>query len=192
MKAAVSVVRFDEADHAYYLDDVRIPSVTQLIEAGGLLKGAEYFTQASRDRGHEVHRLCMELDLGVLDVGGLSSPVKGYILAYEAARKALRPSWEAIEVAEVHPGFRFAGRPDRLGRVLGRRSVVELKTGGRAAHHPVQTALQALLAEARGLPAVEWERLTVYLKPGGKFSVDAHTDRRDFDVAHDLIRRFCR
>lgn len=189
------VFRFDDAngEHAYYLDDVRIPSITQLIERAGLLKGQDYYTEASRERGQEVHRLCADFDLGVLDVARLDSPFRGYVLAYEAACKALRPSWDAIEVADVHPGFRFAGRTDRLGTVLKRRTVGEIKSAAKTSHHAVQTALQAVLASARWpLPAEAWQRLTIYVKPSGKFTVEQHTDRRDLDVAMRLIKEFCR
>ena len=110
-----------------------------------------------------------------------------------AACAALRPSWDAIEVADVHPGYRFAGRPDRLGTVLGRRSVLEIKSAAKAGHHAVQTALQAILASARWpLPAESWQRLTLYVKASGKFTLDQHTDRRDLDVAMRLIKEFCR
>lgn len=197
MRAATAgpVFRFDDLDgeHAYYLDDVRIPSITQLIERGGLIKGGDFFTDASRDRGLEVHRLCADFDMGVLDVARLETPRRGYVLAYVAACAALRPSWDAIEVADVHPGYRFAGRTDRLGTVLRRRSVVEIKSAAKAGHHAVQTALQAILASARWpLPAESWCRLTIYVKASGKFTVEQHTDRRDLDVAMRLIKEFCR
>ena len=190
---ATPVFRFEEAEHAYYLDDARIPSITQLIEMGGLVKGSDYFTEASRERGLEVHRLCADFDMGALDVPKLETPHRGYVLAYVAACAALRPSWDAIEVADVHPGYRFAGRTDRLGTVLGRRSVLEIKSAAKAGHHAVQTALQAILASARWpLPAESWQRLTLYVKASGKFTLDQHTDRRDLDVAMRLIKEFCR
>ena len=185
--------RFDEAEHAYYLDGKRIPSITQLLDAGGLVNGAAYFTEESRRRGTEVHQLCADYDMGALDPLTVTSNRRPYLMAYVAACSALKPTWDAIEEADVHPAHGFAGRTDRVGFVLNRQTVAEIKSAAKAKHHAIQTALQAVLASVRWpLPAEHWQRLVVYVKPSGKFSVERHEDRRDFDVAMDLIRRFAR
>lgn len=183
--------RYDELDHAYYLNDQRIPSITQLIEMGGLVNGKDYFTEESRQRGTEVHALCADWDMRALDPLTVTSNRRPYLLAYIAACDALKPEWEAIEEADVHPDYKFAGRTDRVGRVLGLRSVVEIKSAAKARHHPVQTALQAILAAARWpLPHEHWQRVVFYVKHTGKFSVETHGDRRDFDTAFRLIKEF--
>lgn len=185
--------RFIEADHSYWLGDRRVPSVTQLLDMGGLVNGGAYYTEESRRRGTAVHAMTADLDMGALDLANRDLPYRGYVLAYSAAVDALKPSWSSIEVADVHPGYGFAGRIDRLGDVCRRFSVVEVKTAAKAKHHAVQTALQAILTSTRARLAPEMiQRLTIYLKDTGRFSVESHEDRRDFDVAHDLIRRFCR
>lgn len=185
--------RFNEAEHAYYLGDKRIPSITQLLDMGGLVNGAQYFTEESRRRGTEVHQLCADYDMGALDPATVTSNRRPYLMAYVAACAALKPKWDAIEEADVHPVHGFAGRTDRVGFVLNRQTVAEIKSATKARHHAIQTALQAVLASVRWpLPAEHWQRLVVYVKPTGKFSVDRHEDRRDFDVAMDLIRRFAR
>lgn len=182
---------YDEVDHAYYLDGQRIPSITQLIDRGGLVNGAEYFTEESRRRGTEIHQLCADWDMGALDPLTVTSSRRPYLLGYIAACQALKPTWEAIEEADHHPVYRFAGRTDRVGVVNRLQSVAEIKSATKARHHAIQTALQAILASARWkLPHDQWQRLCIYVKKTGKFSVERHEDRRDFDVAFDLIRRF--
>lgn len=187
-QTAAPVFRFDEAEHAYFLDDVRIPSVTQLIERGGLLgEAARYYTEASRDRGHEVHRLTAQYDLtGYAPVDG---PCGGYVKGYIDAMKALSPDWTDIEVAAYHAGYRFAGRPDRVGPVFRVPTVLEIKSAAKAKHHPIQTALQALLVspEPRSM-----QRMTLYLKDSARWCLDEHTDGRDFDTALRLIQEWCR
>ena len=187
------VFSFNESDHSYWLGETRLPSITQLISLGGLVNGEAYFTEASRERGLLTHALCADFDLGV-DLGAelQSSPVRGYVLAYMAAMDALKPTWECIEEADYSPRYRFAGRTDRIGMVFGKRTVCEIKSAVKAAHHSVQTSLQAILAAERWpLPAREFQRLTIYLKPTGKYAVERHEDRRDFDCALKLIREFC-
>lgn len=194
MATTSPVFRFTESDHSYWLDDQRIPSITQLLEMGELVNGALYFTESSRDRGTSVHALCEVFDLGIVTPATCDSPHRGYLLAYAAAMRALKPEWEQIEIADAHPVLKFAGRPDRVGKVFRRMTIGEIKSGCKAKHHAVQTALQAVLKSGSSYPQIrerDWQRLTIYLKDSGRFSVDEHTDPRDFDVAHDLIRRFC-
>lgn len=185
--------RFDAGRHEYFIGDQRIPSATQLLEMGGLVNGSQYFTEASRRRGTAVHALAADYDLGVLDLPRLESPHRGYVLGYIAACEALKPSWQSIELADVHPGYRYGVRTDRIGTVFGRRTVCEIKSAAKAKHHAVQTALQALADSVRSqVPPALVQRLTVYVKNTGRFSVEVHEDRRDFDTAMELIRRFCK
>ena len=215
---AAPVFRFDEARHEYFLGEARIPSATSLIQRGGLYgESAQFFTEASRDRGRDVHLLCAGWDLG-MDYGDWlkeDQPNRGYLLAWMAATDALKPSWDAIEEASVSLKYKYGVRADRVGMVFARRSVNEIKSGAklpakpvsyvdedtgeivtlRGHHvtpHAVQTALQVIAESERWpLPWDQWQRLTTYVKPNGKFTVDRHEDRRDFDVAQTLISRFC-
>ena len=183
---------YDDAQHAYYLDDRRIPSVTQLIERAGLITGSAYFTDAHRERGTVVHARCTDLDLGVVDVVTDQTPYRGYLLAYAAVRPLLRATWRRIEEAECHPTLGVGGRPDRVGAALGVPVTIgEIKTGGKAGHHAIQTALQAILvAPSEQVEPHAIQRLCIYLKPTGRYSVDLHKDRRDFDEAYRILREF--
>jgi hypothetical protein len=193
------VFRYDDTAHEYFLNDARIPSITQLLKRGGLVDCEEFFTEASRERGRLVHTLAMDYDLGVLNPQTVQSTERAALLAYAAAVSALKPTdfdggpgWECVEIADAHPGLRFGGRLDRVGVIQSRKTIAELKRGAKADYHAIQTALQALLAEHRWkVPAKVWNRLTIYLKSTGRFSVEQHKDARDFDVAFSLIKRFC-
>lgn len=183
---------FTESDHSYWLEGVRIPSITQLIQKGGLVSGEHFFTEASRARGTEIHTLCTAFDLGALVQANLEGPHSGYVLAYLAASAQMKPEWTRIEEADYHAGLKFAGRIDREGIVLRQFSIVELKSAVKAAHHAVQTALQTILTEPRHkLPLTTVQRLCIYLKANGKFQVVRHEDARDFDEAFRLIKEFC-
>lgn len=190
---SVPVFRFNVAKHEYFLDEQRIPSASELLERGGLYGDAQrFYTEAGRDRGTEVHELTRDFDLGALDLKKLETPNRGAVLGYVAACAALKPAWTCIEETECHVGYRFGCRPDRVGVVQQRPTIAEIKRGAKARWHAVQTSLQALAVSYRtGVPAEDFQRLVIYVKHTGKFSVDTHTDRRDFDQAKDLIRRFC-
>lgn len=185
---------FDAQQHAYAIDGVRVPSITQLLDKGGLVNGAAYFTEESRRRGHAVHSLCMDFELGALTMERLDGPYRGYVLGYIEAMTAIKPSWEQVEVFDIHPTLRFGGRPDRVGPVYTLPTVLEIKSAAKAKHHSVQTALQAILIGGRhGQPRAEdFQRLVIYVKHNGKFSIEAHESKSDFLEAHRLIREFCR
>jgi hypothetical protein len=181
---------FAEKTHEYFLEGVRIPSISHLLEMGGLVNSA-WFSEKAAARGTEVHRLCADVDLGALDPADYQGEYQGYLQAHVKATKALNPVWEHIETAFVNPKFRYAGRPDRVGRVFGVMSVLDTKSGGPTDAHPIQTALQAVLvADEVHLPPVEIGRFVVYLSRTGSYRVQRHEDRRDFDRAYELLRRF--
>jgi hypothetical protein len=70
---------------------------------------------------------------------------------------------------------------------------MEIKTGQEAYSHQIQTAAQAILVSASDpLPADHWQRLTIYLRGDGRWQLRPHRDRKDIQVADDIIRRFCR
>lgn len=185
--------RFESEGHRYFVEDRQRPSVTQLLERAGL-SDPRWFTEASRERGTAVHELTASYDLGVQKVvpACFEHPHKGYLLAYQAASKSLRPIWQAIEETEMHPEWLFGTRIDRLGDVFGQFTNCELKSGVKTEAHPYQMALQNICVAWRYHRTPQSiQRLAIYLKPNGKFRVESFTDNRDYDVAHDVLRRFC-
>ena len=118
------------------------------------------------------------------------SKYKGYLDAHVALMKIMRPRWDHIEEPLVSSQYRFGGRPDRVGLCYGAVCIFEVKTGVRDRVHGIQTALQAILAaEESGMPHAAIPRYVEYLKPTGKFALEAQTDLRDFDEAFRIIRR---
>ena len=195
MRPRMSLVdsfRFDPERHEYVTLDGEIrPHITGMLEAAGLIDDT-WFTEESSERGRCVHSLTADYDLGALPLDSCVSKYRPYLLAHASCMKALRPTWTAIEEPALHPVYRFGGRPDRLGRVQGLQTVLEIKSGVVQPSHPVQTALQAILAAAsHPLPAEQWRRLCLYLKPSGRFSLVEHKDPHDFAEARRLIQAYC-
>jgi hypothetical protein len=157
-----------------------------------------WYTDESSIRGQAVHRLTADYDLGALDLDSHISKYRPWLLSYVAASKILKPVHDAVEAPAVHPTFRFGGRPDRVSRIFGVYSILEIKTNNQGWNlekaHPIQTALQAILVAAtRPLPAEAWQRYALYCRPNGQFRVEDHqpTRRKDFDEAHRIIRVCC-
>jgi hypothetical protein len=189
---SATAFRFDEATHVYTdLQGRQIPSVTQLLKRAGFID-TTWLTDAGRERGTAVHELTAQYDYGALtDLDGLVSPYRGYVLGWAQAMKLLAHEWTVIEEGIAHPTMKFAGKPDRGGRVFARPACNELKTGAKEAWHGIQTALQCLLLEARlGCPADDIDRYATYIKSDGKFKVEQFKDRTDFARARKLVAEF--
>src|SRR3954452_7906298 len=79
---SASVATFDPCSHAYYFRGRRLISVTQAIQAAGLIR-SEWYTEAARQRGRAVH-LAIHFDAQRdLDESSVSPLVRPYL---EAAR----------------------------------------------------------------------------------------------------------
>ena len=184
--------RFDRITHAYSDEQgVVLPHITGMLETAGLIDSTWYTDDAS-ERGTAVHDLTAAFDLGALDVGSLVGCYRPWVLAHVEAMAMLSPRFHAIEEAEVHPQYRFGGRPDRVCTIFGGRGVLEIKTGAPELSHQVQTALQVILvAWRRRLPPTSYVRLALYLRHTGKYVLQHHRDNRDFDRAYEVIKETC-
>lgn len=187
--------RFDAAEHTYLDIDTgeEFPHITAMLKACGYVDDA-WFTDASRERGQAIHRLTADYDIGALeDLTSLEdNPFKGWLLAHVDAMQILQPTIYEIETPHVHPIFRFGGRPDRELMLYGIKGVLDLKSGPVEPSHRLQTALQAILAEeSLGIPPEMMGRWTIYLKRNGKWKIEQHHDRTDFDHARTIIKRCC-
>lgn len=182
--------RFCADEHRYTdMSGRQIPNITSMLKASGWVDDA-FYTAASAARGHVVHRLTADYDLGAIeDPNHVLSECKAYLLAYAVARSILQPTFLKIEEPMVHPAFRFGGRPDRVVLVAGRRGTLEIKSGVESKAHPIQTALQAILDEAEsGIPAKFAYRGSVYVTAKGRYKVVEHRDERDIREALRIIK----
>ena len=170
---------FDAQTHSYFIDGAPVPSVTQLLKAAGKING-QHYTQGSRDRGTDVHRLTQRHD-----AGELVFPPSNYLRSYRLACDVMSATWELIERPLASPTLGFAGTIDRVGLVFGARAIVEIKTGACEDWHRLQTALYALLFDE---PAID--RYALYLKPTGtQAKLVQHDDSADLDEALEIVRK---
>jgi hypothetical protein len=163
--------RFDRDEHTYYdLDGAPMPHITGMLQQTGWID-SRWYTEEASARGTAVHKVTADYDLGALDVPSCVSRFRPYLLAHIKVMGILKPTVLEVETPRVHP---------RLG---------EIKSGEPEKSHQVQTALQAiLLGPAFNMPPEILARVVVYLKPTGKFKVEEHKDRRDFDEAYRVLR----
>jgi hypothetical protein len=164
-------LHYDDATHTYTEDGQRLVSITQAIASGGLTD-SNWYNELATWRGSVVHACCEYDDQGDLLESTVPVDAKGYLAAWRSARTQLGVKFTEIEQARMHPIYRYAGRPDRIGVLPnGDRVVIELKTGSSARWHAIQTAAQAnFFPEPR-----TFRRFSVILSGDGTFSMHEYT-----------------
>lgn len=186
-----AIFRFDAVNHEY-IDPQSgsvFPHITGMLQQTGWIDDT-WFTEESSARGRAVHRLTADYDLGALDVASCVSRYRPYLLGHVKLMSMLQPTWYSIEEPLVHPVLRFGGRPDRIGLVHNVVTVMEIKSGTKHKAHPIQTALQAILAElTTRVPATSIYRCAVYLRPSGRATREPHENPADLVEARRIIKR---
>lgn len=131
-------VQFDEAKHLYTIDGRRAPGATGLLSDMGYVPGQEWFTEASRMRGHQAHlarqmadqyapqATTLEEVQEILEVGeALHGYLTGWLL-YKR-EKGFIPEWS--EQLVYSASMNVAGTPDVKGRLKdGRNALVDTKS----------------------------------------------------------------
>jgi hypothetical protein len=189
----ISTFRFDADRHDYIetATGVVLPHITGMLERAGWIDD-RWYTDESCERGHQVHRLTADVDLGAIEPYDVQGKYRSYVLAYVDAMKIIPHDWQGIEEPLVHPTFRFGGRADRRGRIYTAQGVMEIKSGLVDKAHPIQTALQAILvAPLLGIPSEIVDRFCLYVKPTGRWKLEQHRERRDLIEAQRIIRLCC-
>jgi hypothetical protein len=172
--------RFDKVAHAYYVGDLRLPSITQILRAT-LPAGAssvQWYTEESAARGTRIHEATARFDLGGGWGEDLLESDLPRVRAYAAFLAARQPVYTEVEQPRYSSRHGFAGTTDRRGRWQdGREFVLDLKTGGVIPDCGLQTAAQALLwtPDWRGLL-----RYTLHLRDDGQYRLRAWTDPADW------------
>lgn len=171
---------FDEDRHVYEIDGVRVPSVTQVLAEAGLWRPAPGVSQAdldfTRGLGTAVHLATAMDDEGELDEDSVALTVSPYLEAWRRFRSDLKPEILVIEEQVVNPDYRYAGTVDRVVRLQGRTTILDIKTGS---PHP-STALQTAAYARCG--RIGANRMAVYLTKEGKYKAETHSDQSDWNI----------
>lgn len=123
------VVKFDERDHTYTLNGVRVMSVTQVLQQAGLVD-TRFFTEYGRHRGSTVHRAIQLLAEGDLDPESIDPKIGGYLDAYERFRAETGFEMKEAERVVCSVSGQFAGTLDQIGKFPGNTmSIIDFKTG---------------------------------------------------------------
>ena len=193
---------FEEQGHVYKFEGKRVMSLTQILDAAGLVDYSMVqpaVLEAKRILGSKVHEYCLWNDQGELDMDDLK-PWPKYWNRVEGWRQFVADSgfmpdltWCEVPAAARVNGMLYALTVDRYG-VVGdgeniANAVIEIKTcADKEPSHQIQTAGQAILFRPQSdAVQLQLKRFAVYLldkaNGAGKFyTVEEHTNRSDEKV----------
>jgi hypothetical protein len=180
----MSELIFQEEGHKYIYEGREVPSVTQIIQAAGLVDFSHVhkavLEQAS-DFGTKVHEATALFDKGELDVFTLDPGIAPYLEAWKKFRGDTGICISIIEEPAFNKQFGFAGTPDRVGMIHSARTVIDIKTGALLPAAAVQTAAYALLC------APIKRRMSVQLLGDGTYKAVEHQDSTDLNVFRSCL-----
>jgi hypothetical protein len=123
---------FDEATHAYSLDGRTIPSVTQILQAVGIVDYS-HIPPSTRnwalERGRMVHLYTQYDDQAVLDDSLIDPHIAPYLAAWRKFRRETGFVHDLIEHRSHHALHGYAGTLDRRGALPKKgRTLLDIKT----------------------------------------------------------------
>ena len=125
------MIQFDEKSHTYTLDGVELPSVTHICRflAYDYKSDRPWLAAEAARRGTAVHEACALIDYG--EEPEETPEIAGYLKAYRRFLKDCRPDWEGIETPlfVCDDWYKFAGTPDRWGKMSGKLTLLDIKSG---------------------------------------------------------------
>lgn len=125
---------FDAAAHAYKINGIEVPSVTQIcapLSLEAAIAGAQnpHRRDIAARRGSRIHEYCELIDLGY-EPEGIDIDCAGYVEAYKAFLRDYRPKdIAAVELPIGSLSLGAAGTLDRLMLIDGLWWLIDLKTG---------------------------------------------------------------
>jgi len=185
-EAMSTTFQFVPETHSYLQDGRVIPSVTQLLEAAGLVC-YDHIPKAVLDRKAEIgtaaHSACWYFDENDLDRSTVAPEVERYERGWEKFRRETGFTPRLIEQRgiAVMAGMQYGYTLDREGLLRGRDTLIEIKctAGVEISWGPQMAAYEAALRAQDGKIR---QRVAVHLLPDGGYSLLPYTQVSDYQV----------
>ncbi len=185
---------FDPEPHTYTYRGVRYQSVSQIIRAAGLSQDFSMvppeIMAVAQHRGRMVHLACQLFDEGRLDFSTVDERISGYVNAYILFRMEREVKMIDVERQLLSPDLGYAGTPDRVVWMDGRRAIIDLKTAQQlSAGMGLQTQGYKFLREFLFPREPIHERYGLRLQKNGRYKLVAHTKPEDVLAFRDCLMR---
>jgi len=172
---------YRDEDHSYWVEGVKIPSVTQVISSMGFSDFSKVNPEKlewASNRGKAVHETCRLFDMGILDFTTVGLEIIPYLNAWKKFKEGfnveLLPEW--IENRSVCEKYRFGFCTDRVAKIYNKFGVIDLKTSETPS--PVaglQTSGYKIGVEQETKLKIQF-RWAIHLGSDGNFKLQEYTD----------------
>jgi len=166
------------------------PSVTEILERAGFVDysgvPSSLLTTAS-ERGKEVHAWTEMMDAGRVRADQAPPNILPYLTAYESFKAECNYEPILYECQVYNVDFDYDGIIDRVARIDGHKSVVDLKCV-----HTLQSSTALQTAGYAACLEGHHRRYALQLKPDGRYHLQPYKDRNDrldFLAAARVVRR---
>lgn len=170
---------FDPETHIYQYKNKVVPSVTQILQAVGIIDYSRIdnnILETAMQRGKDVHLATQFLDENDLNWATVGEDIKGYVTAYQKFIEISGFKPEKIETAVVHLEYKYAGTLDRVGTLDGHSVILDIKTGSMPAWTGIQLAAYAACLSG------SYQRVGLQLNQDGTFKITTFTNPNDFNL----------
>lgn len=182
--------QFNADDHTYTLDGKPIPSLTLLLRtlSDRILSHVPdpEVVERARIRGTLAHAQLERFNKGECD-----RFESGYTMAWAQFCDDVGFKPTHTEYRTYHTGLWMACTIDVLGNLpSGQQMLIDIKTGTKYPHAPLQTAGQAMALSSHGICPRGVLRANVYIKPKGEgygYTIDLHENEGDFEALKNYI-----
>jgi len=172
----LQALEFDDERHEYSVCGKVVPSVTQILKSVGLIDD-RWFNDHACTRGSYVAEATAYDDRGILDFASLDDEIKPYVIQWRRFLAESKAEVLEVERRVFDEAHWYAGTFDRI-LSMPRNSwpvLIDIKTGGPAPWHKLQTAAYAATQREYML------RGSVYLSPDS-YSWSPHKELGDRNV----------
>ncbi len=109
-----ATVEFDRDKHEYRHNGFRLPSITQILSAEGIIN-TEHYTEDGKKRGSLVHLACHLYDTCQISEEEIDEETEPYLRAWIAFKRDTGFMVKDSEKPLASALYGFAGTPDRVG-----------------------------------------------------------------------------
>jgi len=169
------------SDRDYKIGGVKLPGVTTILKEVGAID-TRWAQQWHLDRGTAVHKTIELHNKGVLDYDSIDPEVTPYFEQWLEFENVSEIKVLTSEKKVTHETLLYGGTLDMIAELNGEKVLIDLKTGGKAPWHSLQTAAYAMAylqsTDLKLPPYVK--RFTLYLSGEGMANLSRHeNDEQD-------------
>ena len=176
---------YDEKTHIHFSDSKSIPSVTEVLAL--FFPPSKFYTESGKDKGTNLHLCCQYLAEKDLDWDTVSQEIIPQARSYERFLKESGFKPTILETPFFDKTIWVCGKPDQIGELGGRLSVIDIKRGSKLQTHKLQTAAYKMILTHNDIPVMD--RYALYLSDD-KYRIEKHSEQADENSFRTLLSAF--